>query len=255
MSRIAVAGGTGMVGTKLVAALRERGHDVVVLSRSTGVDLVAGIDLDEAIVGVDVVVDVTSTTTTKAKECAEFFGPVARNLQRAAAEAGARLVVSLSIVGIDGLDGGGAYGHYVGKLVQEQAIKAGSVPSVILRATQFHEFAGQLIDWTAKAGLVPCPKQPSQTVALDTVVQHLAALVDSQHNAGTLTYNLAGPQKRLMADLVRATAKARGLRLAVVPVWLPGETPRRVRNGALQAPADAIIDGPTFDEWLAAAYA
>lgn len=254
MSRVAVAGGTGMVGTKLVAALRGRGHDVVVLSRSTGVDLVAGTGLDEAIAGVEVIVDVTSTVSTKASECAAFFGSVASNIQRAAAAAGVARVVTLSIVGIDGLDGGGVYGHYVGKLAQEQAVRAGSVPNVILRATQFHEFAGQLIDWTAKAGFMPCPKQPSQTVALDTVVDHLASAVESRHDAGTVTHDLAGPQKQLMADLVRATARARGRRLLVVPVWLPGDTPRRVRNGALQASQSAIIDGPTFDEWLSAAY-
>ena len=255
MTKIAVAGGTGMVGTKLVAALRDRDHEVVVLSRSAGVDLVAGHGLTEALHGVEVVVDVTSTVTTKAAECAAFFGAVAGHLQRAGAEAGVRLIVSLSIVGIDGLDGGGPYGHYVGKLVQERQIKAGSVPNVILRATQFHEFAGQMIDWTAKGGLMPCPKQPSQTVALDTVVQHLSALVDAPHNAGTLTIDLAGPEKRMLADLVRATARARGRKVLVIPVWLPGETPRRIRAGALQAPAGSIIDGPAFDEWLAAAYA
>ena len=252
MTKIAVAGGTGMVGTKLVADLRDRGHEVMVLSRATGVDLVDGTGLREAIAGVEAILDVTSTVSTKAKECAAFFGSVASNIQRAAAAADVPLVVTLSIVGIDGLDGGGPYGHYVGKLVQEQAVKAGSVPNVILRATQFHEFAGQMIDWTAKAGLMPCPKQPSQTVALDTVVTHLVRLVETRGHAGTTTVSLAGPEKRMLADLVRETARSRGQKLAVIPVWLPGETPRRVRNGALQAPADALIDGPSFDEWLAA---
>lgn len=253
MTKIAVAGGTGMVGTKVVAALRERGHEVVVLSRATGVDLVDGTGLREAIAGVGAIVDVTSAVSTKAKECAAFFGSVASTIQRAAAAAEVPLVVTLSIVGIDGLDGGGPYGHYVGKLVQEKAVKAGTVANVILRATQFHEFAGQMIDWTAKAGLMPCPKQPSQTVALDTVVAHLVRLVEAGGDTGTTMVNLAGPEKRMLADLVRETARARGQKLAVIPVWLPGGTPRRVRNGALQAPADAIIDGPTFDEWLAAA--
>lgn len=251
MTRIAVAGGTGMVGTKVVAALRDRGHDVVVLSRSSGVDLVAGTGLTEAITGVEVIVDVTSTVSTKARDCAAFFGAVASNLQREAAAGGVGLVVTLSIVGIDGLDGGGPYGHYVGKLVQEKAVHAGTVPNVILRATQFHEFAGQMIDWTAKAGFLPCPTQPSQTVALDTVVERLVGAAEGPRLDGTTTLNLAGPEKRMLADLIRATAKARGQRLVVIPVWLPGDTPRRVRNGALQAPPDAILDGPTFDEWLA----
>jgi hypothetical protein len=92
-------------------------------------------------------------------------------------------------------------------------------------------------------------------VALDTVVEHLVRAVEGPRLAGTTTLNLAGPERRMLADLIRATAKARGQRLVVIPVWLPGDTPRRVRNGALQAPADAILDGPTFDEWLAASSA
>ena len=253
MTKIAVAGGTGMVGTTLVSALRARGHDVVVLSRAAGVDLVAGTGLAEALVGVDQIVDVTSTVTTKAKECAAFFGSVAGNLQASGGAAGVARILTLSIVGIDGLDGGGAYGHYVGKLAQEAATTAGQVPTAILRATQFHEFAGQLIDWTAVGPFVPCPRHPAQTVALGTVVMHLVRVVEDPAVRGIT--NLAGPEKRLLADLVRATAKARSQRLAVVPVWLSGDTPKRVRNGALQAPADAIIDGPAFDEWLAAAEA
>ncbi|BBH17011.1 nucleoside-diphosphate sugar epimerase [Nocardioides baekrokdamisoli] len=250
MTKIAVAGGTGMVGARLVGALEARGHDVVTLSRAAGVDLVSGAGLAPAIAGVDVIVDVTSTVSTKAHDCAEFFGAVARNLQREGAAAGVQSIVTLSIVGIDHLTGGGVYGHYVGKLMQEKETKAGSVPAVILRATQFHEFAGQLIDWTAKGPFMPCPRQPSQTVALDTVVEHLVRLGELRTSAGTVTFNLAGPQKALMADLVRATARTRGRKLVVIPVWLPGETPRRVRQGALQAPTDATIDGPTFDEWL-----
>lgn len=247
--RIAVAGGTGMVGGRVAAALRARGDDVVVLARGAGVDLVSGSGLADALAGVDVIVDVTSTPSRKASDCVAFFGAVAANLQAAGARAGVRRIVTLSIVGIDGL-GGGVFGHYDGKRAQEAATEAGPVPTVILRATQFHDFPGQLIEWTASGPLMPCPRQPVQTVELDAVVRHLVRLVDEPTERAHVRVDLAGPEKALMAQLVRKTARARGKRLVVVPVWLPGETARRVREGALQAAPGAIIDGCTFDEWL-----
>ncbi|HEX7739287.1 MAG TPA: NAD(P)H-binding protein [Marmoricola sp.] len=246
--KVAVAGGTGQVGAPVVEQLRSRGDDVVVLSRSEGVDLTSGSGLAEALDGVEVVVDCSSTTARETKACVDFFGSVATNLQAAAAAAGVRRIVTLSIVGIDGLDDGGPFAHYAGKLAQEAATEAGSVPTVILRATQFHGFPGQMIDWMAKGPFLLVPKQPVQTVDLDAVVNHLVGLVDAEVDSDHVRVDLAGPEKQLLADLVRATARARGKRLVAVPVWLPGGTARRIRAGALQAPAGAIIDGRTFAE-------
>ena len=247
--RIAVAGGTGMVGARVVEALKARGDDVVVLARGAGVDLVSGSGLAEALAGVEVVIDATSLVSRKAADCVAFFQAVATNLQTYGAAAGVRRIVTLSIVGIDGL-GGGVFGHYDGKRAQEGATEAGPIPTVILRATQFHDFPRQLIEWTATGPLMPCPKQPVQTVELDAVVRHLVRLVDEEVDGEHVRFDLAGPEKALMADLVRKTAKAQGRRLIVLPVWLPGETARKVRAGVLQAPPTAIIDGRTFDEWL-----
>lgn len=238
-----------MVGARVVQALEARGDQVVVLARSTGVDLVTGAGLAEALDGVEVVIDVTSLVSRKAAECEAFFRAVATNLQTAGAAAGVRRIVTLSIVGIDGL-GGGVFGHYDGKRAQEAATRAGSVPTVILRATQFHDFPRQLIEWTATGPLMPCPKQPVQTVELAAVVRHLVRLVDEPVEGDHVRVDLAGPEKALMADLVRKTAKAQGRRLIVLPVWLPGETARKVRAGVLQASPTSIIDGCTFDEWL-----
>jgi len=251
--KVAVAGGTGLVGGRVVARLQARGDDVVVLSRSRGVDLTTGDGLAAALDGVEVIVDATSLLSNKPKDTVAFFGAVARNLQSAGQAAGVRRIVTLSIVGIDGL-GGAPYGHYDGKRAQESATLAGAVPTVILRATQFHGFAGQMIDWTAKGGVLPMPKTPVQTVDVDVVADHLARHTDAPVSGQHVTINLAGPEKRLLADLAKATAKARGQKLAIIPAWLPGQTPRRIRAGALQAPADAIIDGGTFDEWLAREY-
>ncbi|HET6817227.1 MAG TPA: NAD-dependent epimerase/dehydratase family protein [Mycobacteriales bacterium] len=248
--KVAVAGGTGLVGSRVVARLTARGDEVVVLSRSHGVDLTTGDRLAESLRGVEVVVDTTSLASTKPKDTVEFFRAVATNLQGAGQAADVARILTLSIVGIDGL-GGRPYGHYDGKRAQEAATEAGPVPTVILRATQFHGFAGQMIDWTAKRGVLPMPRTPVQTVDVDVVADHLVRLTTEQVDADHVRFNLAGPEKRLLSELVKATAKARGQRLVVLPVWLPGETPRRIRAGALQAPAGSIIAGGTFDEWLA----
>lgn len=251
--RIAVAGGTGLVGSRVVERLRARGDDVVVLARSEGIDLVTGAGLAEALAGVDVVVDASSTPARTSQECIDFFGAVARNLQSAGATAGVRRIITLSIVGIDGL-GGGAFAHYDGKNAQERATEAGPVPTAILRATQFHGFAGQLIDWIAKGPFMPCPKQPVQTVDVDVVADELAALAHEDLVEERVRRDLAGPEKRLLADLVRRTARARGQRLFVIPVRLPGLSATKVRAGVLQAPPGAKIAGGTFEEWLEREY-
>jgi len=251
--RIAVAGGTGLVGSKVVERLRARGDEAVVLARSAGVDLVAGTGVTEALAGVEVVIDATSTDARTPEECIAFFGSVARNLQEAGATAGVRRIITLSIVGIDGL-GGGAFAHYDGKNAQEAATEAGPVPTAILRATQFHGFAGQLTEWIAKGPFMPCPKQPVQTVDVDAVADELVAMAYEQLTGQHVRRDLAGPVKRLLADLVRATAHARGRRIVVVPVWLPGPVAARVRRGVLQAPPGAKIAGGTFEEWLVREY-
>ena len=251
--RVAVAGGTGLVGAKVVARLEAAGHDTVALTRRTGVDLTAGDGLAEALRGVDVVVDCTSLESTKPAETTAFFRAVATNLQQAGAAAGVRRIVTLSIVGIDGL-GGGPFGHYDGKRAQEAATEAGEVPTAILRATQFHGFAGQLIDWMAKGPLLPCPKQPVQTVDVDAVADELVALALEEPVEQHVRTEVAGPDKRMLADLARAIAKARGRRLWVLPVWLPGSTARKVREGVLQASPATRIVGGTFEEWLAREY-
>jgi uncharacterized protein YbjT (DUF2867 family) len=128
------------------------------------------------------------------------------------------------------------------------------VPTAVLRATQFHGFAGQLIDWMAKGPLVPCPKQPVQTVDVDVVADELVALALEEPTAQRVRRDVAGPEKRMMADLVRATAAARGRKLAVIPVWLPGATARKVREGVLQASPEAVLVGGTFAEWLQREY-
>ncbi|GGF53331.1 nucleoside-diphosphate sugar epimerase [Marmoricola endophyticus] len=245
--RVAVAGGTGQVGARVVSRLRERGDDVVVLGRSAGVDLESGAGLAGALDGVDAVLDCTSTPAQSRVRCVHFFGAVARHLQTEAARAGVRRVVTLSIVGIDRMPG---LGHYAGKLAQEEATRAGDVPATILRATQFHTFPLQLASQLGVGPLRLCLRQPVQPVDVDTVVSHLVRLVDGADEGRTV--ELAGPQVVSMTTAARRAYAARGRRRVVVPLVLPGASARAARRGAALAGEDTEIDGRSLDEWVAA---
>ncbi len=159
--KIAVAGGTGAVGRHVVDVARETGHESVVLTRSTGVDLVAGEGLADALPGVDAVIDVASVQTMSDAASRAFFGAVTRNLLAAETAAGVGHHVALSIVGVDDAP----YAYYAGKVLQEQLVEAGPVPWTILRATQFHEFAAQLHARMRFGPIVVVPALQSQPVA------------------------------------------------------------------------------------------
>ena len=127
--KMAVAGGTGTVGHHAVEVARERGHEVVVLTRSNGVDLVSGRGLDDALRGVDVVIDASNLTTTSPKKATEFFTTVTRNLLAAEQRAGVRHHVIPSIIGVDRAP----YGYYAAKVAQESARTGESIVDVVRR--------------------------------------------------------------------------------------------------------------------------
>ncbi|MEX3649954.1 NAD(P)H-binding protein [Mycolicibacterium porcinum] len=147
--RIAVAGSTGNIGARVVAALRAAGHEVVPISRSSGVDLSTGAGLDAALAGVQAVVDAISAPPTDRDSTVDYLGTATRNLLAAEGRAGVGHHVLLSIVGIHGVDGNP---HYAGKREQERLIEAGSVPWTIVPATQFHDFAEMVVSWTERDG-------------------------------------------------------------------------------------------------------
>jgi uncharacterized protein YbjT (DUF2867 family) len=243
--KIAVAGGTGAVGRHVVDVARERGHDVVVLARSAGIDLVAGSNVARALDGVDAVVDVTSTTTQSSRASEEFFGSVTRHLLAAEAKAGGSHHLALSIVGSDRAP----FGYYAGKAVQERLVRTGDIPWTILRATQFHEFAAQLHDRFTFGPVTVVPTMFSQPVAAREVGERLVMLAES----GPAAYatDLAGPDVRRMADMVRAYAAAAGLRGRILEVPLPGGFGKAMRDRTLLAGSGADLGVQTFGEWVA----
>ena len=245
--KIAVAGGTGSVGRHVVDVGRERGHDVVVLTRSTGVDLVAGAApaLAEALTGVDVVIDVAAKNTASAKASRAFFGTVTRNLLAAEASAGVGHHVALSIVGaVDA-----PYAYYAGKAVQERLVESAQIPWTMLRATQFHELSSQIFR-SAKVGpLVVVPTMQSQPIAAREVAERLVELAEGEP-AGRVP-DLAGPRVERIAAMARRWAGAAGEPGRVVEVPLPGAYGRAMREGALLPPPGSQLGVQTFDEWLA----
>jgi uncharacterized protein YbjT (DUF2867 family) len=235
--KIAVAGGTGVVGRHVVVVARERGHDVVVLARAAGVDLTTGAGLAERIAGTDAVIDVTSVPTQKREEAEAFFGAVTRNLQAA----GAAHVVALSIVGIDDVD----TGYYAGKRLQERVLAEGTVPWSVLRATQFHEFAEQALHFVRVGPFSLVPRMLSQPVAAREVAEALVDLAEAGPSGRVP--DLAGPERHDMVDLSRRVAAGR----RVIGVRLPGAAGKAMRSGALCPTGDGPRGRITFDAWLA----
>lgn len=238
--RIAVAGGTGLTGRHVVQALEARGDEAVVLSRSAGVDLRTGAGLEAALAGVEAVIDVSNVATQRRSVSVGFFDEAGRRLQTAASRAGVRHLVTLSIVGVDRVRNP----YYAGKLRQEQIVRDGEVPWTILRATQFHEFATQVL------GAVPgpvavVPEMRTQPIAVREVADALAVLAAEQPQG--MAPDLAGPRVESLADMVRRLIAAGGARRRpVLSLRIPGPMSR---GGLL--PTEAGPRGvQTFDEWL-----
>lgn len=244
--RIAVAGGTGTVGRLVVERARAEGHDPVVLSRSTGVDLRDRASTERAVDGVDAVIDAASVGTTSAATATEFFRAASGTLLAAAAAAGVGHAVLLSIVGVDR----NPDGYYAGKVVQEELFERGAVPWSILRATQFHEFAGQVASQARLGPLQLAPRARVQPVAAAEVAARLVALAVAGPQGRAA--DLAGPREERLDRIIRAWVRRSGSRRPVIPVSIPGAQMRGMRAGLNLPDAGATLAGPTFDDWLAA---
>jgi uncharacterized protein YbjT (DUF2867 family) len=244
--RIAVAGGTGVVGRHVVREAEARGHEVVVLSRAAGVDLTAGTGLVERLDGVGAVVDVVSTRAQQRKRAEAFFGAVTRNLLAAEARAGVGHHLALSIIGIDLVPSG----YYQGKLEQERLITAGDVPWTILRAAQFHEFAQQALGFATLGPISIVPSMVTQPIAAREVAEALVRTVEEGPQGRAP--DLAGPERRQLVELSRAVNREKRLGRRVVGVRIPGAWGRGMRSGDLTPRTEGPRGRQTFEEWLRA---
>ena len=185
--KILVIGGTGRIGSKAVAILRQSGHEVVAASPNTGVNTITGEGVKEAVAGAQVVIDLANSPSFEDKAVLEFFETSGRNLLPAEAAAGIRHHVALSIVGIDRSDNG----YFRAKVAQENLIKASGIPYTIIRSTQFMEFLGGIADSSTDGNVVRLPPGLFQPIAADDVAANVADMALAPPRNGIV--EIAGP--------------------------------------------------------------
>lgn len=244
--KIVVMGGNGLIGKSLVKRLRDRSHEVVAASRSSGIDAVTGTGLAAALAGADVVVDVANSPSFEDAAVLAFFEASSRNLLSAEKVAGLGHHVALSVVGAERLPDSG---YLRAKVAQEKLIRSGGIPYTILRATQFFEFVGSIADSAAEGNSIRLPPALMQPVAAEDVAATLAEIAMGNPVNGTI--ELAGPEPIRMDELVRrffaATGDARPVKtdpqaryFGAVPddrSLTPGDNPR--------------LGATRFGDWLA----
>ena len=242
--KIAVAGATGRVGRHTVEVLQEAGHEVVPMSRSTGVDVVTGEGLSEALAGVDSIVDAATSGQEGAEE---FFTASARNLQEVGERAGVQRMVVVSIIGIDRA----TTGYLAAKVVHERAIQSGPIPVRILRAAQFHEFVPQFLEWGRQGDVIYVPEMRTQLVAARTVAEALADLVNGSETSAAATLEIAGPREESLVDVAKLLTARRDDSVRIEAVSDPDDPEQALyASGALLPGPDAVLAGPTFEQWL-----
>lgn len=210
--KIVVIGGTGLIGSKLVQNLRERGHDALAAAPSTGVNSITREGLAQAMDGADIVVDVANAPSWEDQAVLEFFETSSRNLLAAEAAAGVRHHVALSIVGSERLP---ENGYFRAKVAQENLIKASGIPYTILRATQFFEFVGGIAQAATVGEEVCVSPALIQPMASDDVVAALTDVTLAAPVNGTV--EVAGPEAMPLDELVRRFLRATQDTRKVVP--------------------------------------
>jgi uncharacterized protein YbjT (DUF2867 family) len=243
--RIAVAGATGRVGRHIVDVAAGRGHEVVAMSRASGVDVITGEGLADALAGADVIIDAATGPSPEQEAATAFFTTAARNLQDAGLRAGVKRIVVVSIIGTDRFAGG--YG--AAKLAHERATMAGPIPALVLRAAQFHEFVAQLVEWGTRGDVAFVPAMRTQLVAARSVAEALVDLATTPDGPSML--EIAGPREESLPEMARLllARQGLGLRIEAVNDLADPDHQVNVKGGLLPGPG-AILAGPTFEEWL-----
>jgi uncharacterized protein YbjT (DUF2867 family) len=203
--KITVMGASGLIGTKVVERLQADGHDVVAASRSSGVDVLTGDGLADALAGADALVDVTNSPSFETDAVLQFFTTSAANLVDAARRAGVGHYVALSIVGVDGLPDSG---YFRAKVAQEKLITGSGIPYSIVRATQFAEFAEAIAESMTVGDEVRVPDALIQPIAADEVAFAVARVAVGTPLNGI--ENIGGPQKITFEQMARDVVARKG---------------------------------------------
>jgi uncharacterized protein YbjT (DUF2867 family) len=242
--KIVVIGGTGLIGSKTVAILRQGGHEVVAGSPKSGVNTITGEGLKEAMAGAQVAIDLANSPSFEDRAVLEFFETSGRNLLAAEAAAGVRHHVALSIVATDRTDNG----YFRAKLAQEKLIEASGVPYTIIRATQFLEFLGGIADSAAEGNTVKLPPVLFQPIAADDIAPIVAEVALAAPRNGIV--EIAGPERAPFNEIVARYLKAVGDPREVVRDPAARYFGGRVEERSLVPLGEARLGRIGLDEWL-----
>jgi uncharacterized protein YbjT (DUF2867 family) len=240
--KIVVIGGTGLIGSKTVTILRQRGHQVVAASPQSGVNTLTGEGLDEALAGGQVVVDLANSPSFEDKAVLEFFRTSEGNLLPAEEAAGVRHHVALSIVGIDRSDNG----YFRARVAQEKLIEASGIPNTIVRSTQFMEFLGGIADSSAAGNTVRLPPVSFQPIAADDVAVADAALAEPRNGI----VEIAGPERAPFNEVVARYLKAIGDPREAVSDPEAQYWRAKVEERSLVPLGEAHLGRIDLDQWL-----
>jgi uncharacterized protein YbjT (DUF2867 family) len=242
--KIVVIGGTGLIGSKTVAILRQRGHEVVAASPQSGVNTITGEGLKEALAGAQVVIDLANSHSFEDKAVLEFFQTSERHLLPAEASAGVRHHVALSIVAIDRTDNG----YFRAKVAQEELIKTSGIPYTIVRSTQFMEFLRGIADSSTDGNKVRIPPVLFQPIAADDVAANVADVALAAPRNGIV--EIAGPERAPFNEIVARYLKAVGDPREVVRDPEARYWGGRVEERSLVPLGEARLGRIGLDEWL-----
>jgi uncharacterized protein YbjT (DUF2867 family) len=242
--KIVVIGGTGLIGSKTVAILRQGGHEVVAASPKSGINSITGEGLQQALAGAQVVIDLANSPSFEDKAVLEFFETSGRNLLAAEAAAGVRHHVALSIVGTDRTPDNG---YFRAKVAQEKLIEASGIPYTIVRATQFLEFLGTIAASSADGNRIRLSPGLFQPIAADDVA---AIVADVALAAPGGIVDIAGPERAPFNEIIARYLKAIGDPREVVSDPEARYWGGRVEERSLVPLGEARLGRIGLDEWL-----
>jgi uncharacterized protein YbjT (DUF2867 family) len=242
--KIVVIGGTGLIGSKTVAILRQGGHEVVAASPQSGINTISGEGVKEAVAGAQVVIDLANSPSFEDKAVLEFFQTSGRNLLAAEAAAGVRHHVALSIVGTDRSDNG----YFRAKVAQENLIKNSGIPYTIVRSTQFLEFLRGIADSSADGNKVRISPGLFQPIAANDVATIVAEVALAPPRGGIV--EIAGPERAPFNEIVAHYLKAVGDPREVVRDPEARYFGGRVEEHSLVPLGEARLGRIGLDEWL-----
>ena len=243
--KIVVIGGSGLIGSKSVAILRQGGHEVVAASPKSGVDTITGEGLEGAMAGAQVVIDLANSPSFEDKAVLAFFKTSGRNLLAAEAAAGVGRHVALSIVGTDRSPDNG---YFRAKVAQERLIEASGIPYTIIRATQFLEFLGGIAASSADGDTVRLSPGLFQPIAADDVAPIVAEVALAAPRNGIV--EIAGPERAPLNEIVARYLKAIGDPREVVCDPEARYFGSRVEERSLVPLGEARLGRIGLDEWL-----